>query len=480
MPNQLLPLLALGLGALAALGFAPLDLWPATLVATAGLIRIIVLARGWWQAALCGLGFGTALSAVSLNWIAQSFTYQAKMPAALGWVAVAGLSLFLALYVAVPAALAALARRPVARIMLFVALWLPAEWLRGVLLTGFAWNPLGIVWLAAPGVQQWAAEIGGIGLSALLLLAASGLVWLAIGPAMIHRLIGGGLVVAVALAGWAGETRVVQSGFLGPPMIVVQPGIGQDARYDPAAAERHLATYLSLTREALRRADNTQEADLPDVSIREANIQEAPEIDSPLRPSTSKVTGRLENNLAAGLGDKAGVVAQQAEASTRRRAGEIAPALVLWPEGAIDDLIERDPALRQRLAGTLRAGDVLASPNNVRDYLKLNFAHQQYESFVVLFVDAQNRVLACEEMFRGTLTQTAVYPREVVKRTLAVNAAAVILAHNHPSGLAEPSFADHTLTRSLANALSMVDVRVLDHLIVAGNTVLSYAERGLL
>jgi DNA repair protein RadC len=156
------------------------------------------------------------------------------------------------------------------------------------------------------------------------------------------------------------------------------------------------------------------------------------------------------------------------------------PSPLPLPEAVTRTLQSTRELVRRALAEAMRAGDVLASPNNVRDYLKLNFAHQQYESFVVLFVDAQNRVLACEEMFRGTLTQTAVYPREVVKRTLAVNAAAVILAHNHPSGLAEPSFADNTLTRSLANALSMVDVRVLDHLIVAGNTVLSYAERGLL
>lgn len=364
MLNSMMPLLALGLGALAALGFAPLDLWPATLLAVAGLLWVVASSRNWWQAALSGLLFGTAMSAVSLNWIAQSFAYQASMPAALGWVAVIGLSLFLALYVAVPAGLAAVARRPVARMLLFIALWLPAEWLRGVLLTGFAWNPLGIVWLAAPGVQQWAAQIGGIGLSAILLVAAAGLVWIAIGPAMIHRLIGGVAVVIVALAGWIGDSRIVLSGFLGPPLVVVQPGISQDERYDAAAAERHLATYLELTRDGLRRANETQDAELPDVTIRDANIEEAPEIDSPLRPSTSKVTGKLESNIAAGLGDGTnapGAAAASDNAPGRRRTGEIAPALVLWPEGAIDDLLERDPALRARLAGVLRAGDVLVT-----------------------------------------------------------------------------------------------------------------------
>ena len=99
---------------------------------------------------------------------------------------------------------------------------------------------------------------------------------------------------------------------------------------------------------------------------------------------------------------------------------------------------------------------------------------------MVLFLDAQNRVLSPEEMFRGTLTQTSVYPREVVKRSLANNAAAVIFAHNHPSGVAEPSRADELLTQSLKQALALVDVRVLDHFVVAGNGVMSFAERGLL
>jgi len=99
---------------------------------------------------------------------------------------------------------------------------------------------------------------------------------------------------------------------------------------------------------------------------------------------------------------------------------------------------------------------------------------------MALFLDAQNRVIATEELFRGTLTQTSVYPREVVKRALHHNAGAVILAHNHPSGVAEPSHADETLTQALRQALALVDIRVLDHFIVAGSAVLSFAERGLL
>lgn len=110
----------------------------------------------------------------------------------------------------------------------------------------------------------------------------------------------------------------------------------------------------------------------------------------------------------------------------------------------------------------------------------MTLAGRDYEVFMVLFLDAQHRVLSPEEMFRGTLTQTSVYPREVVKRSLANNAAAVIFAHNHPSGVAEPSRADELLTQSLKQALALVDVRVLDHFVVAGNGVMSFAERGLL
>lgn len=122
----------------------------------------------------------------------------------------------------------------------------------------------------------------------------------------------------------------------------------------------------------------------------------------------------------------------------------------------------------------------LTSPTAVRDYLRLLLHNRQHEVFVVVFVDAQNRVIASEELFRGTLTQTSVYPREVVKEALAKNAAGVILCHNHPSGVAEPSIQDQALTRSLSEALALVDVKVLDHFIVAGASALSFAERGLI
>lgn len=122
----------------------------------------------------------------------------------------------------------------------------------------------------------------------------------------------------------------------------------------------------------------------------------------------------------------------------------------------------------------------LTAPSAVRDYLSLHFRDYQHEAFVVVALDAQHRVIHTEELFRGTLTQTSVYPREVVKCALKHNAAAVIFAHNHPSGVAEPSHADEILTRSLKSALALVDVQVLDHFIIAGPNRLSFSERGLL
>lgn len=126
-------------------------------------------------------------------------------------------------------------------------------------------------------------------------------------------------------------------------------------------------------------------------------------------------------------------------------------------------------------------GEAMSSPATVRQFLQLKMATLDHEVFACMFLDAQNRLIAHDELFRGTLTQTSVYPREVVKVALAHNAAAVIFAHNHPSGLAEPSRADETLTKILKDALALVDVKVLDHFIVAGSSQpVSFAERGLI
>lgn len=137
--------------------------------------------------------------------------------------------------------------------------------------------------------------------------------------------------------------------------------------------------------------------------------------------------------------------------------------------------------LRRALSETLgESAAILTSPASVRDYLKLALGGQEYESFVALWLDAQNRLISGIELFRGTTTQTSVYPREVVRAGLKLNAVAVILAHNHPSGSPEPSRADEMLTKQLMQALALVDIKVLDHFIVADTSVTSFAERGLI
>ena len=133
------------------------------------------------------------------------------------------------------------------------------------------------------------------------------------------------------------------------------------------------------------------------------------------------------------------------------------------------------------IEGRMRtAGVTLTSPKDVKDYLTLHLNGLEHEVFGVLWLDAQNRLIATNDLFRGTLTQTSVYPREVVKSALAANAAGCILYHNHPSGFAEPSRADESLTQTLKTALALIDCKVLDHMIVGGGNVMSFAERGLI
>jgi DNA repair protein RadC len=144
------------------------------------------------------------------------------------------------------------------------------------------------------------------------------------------------------------------------------------------------------------------------------------------------------------------------------------------PDAAINAALE---ILRK---GMRERGAALTSPGTVRDYLRLNLAPLEHEAFWCVWLDAQHRVIAAHEAFRGTLTQTSVYPREIAKQGLAVNAAAVIFAHNHPSGVAQPSRADEVLTRTLRDALSLFDIKVLDHFIFGMDTTMSFAERGLI
>ena len=135
---------------------------------------------------------------------------------------------------------------------------------------------------------------------------------------------------------------------------------------------------------------------------------------------------------------------------------------------------------RRAMAEQMRARQVLDTPEALAHYLQLHLAHRGHEVFAVLFLDAQHRMIALEEMFRGTLAETSVYPREVLVRALHHQAAAVVLAHNHPSGQVRPSRADETLTHALRAALGLVDVRVLDHVIVGPGQALSMAQRGLM
>ncbi|MBA3756099.1 MAG: DNA repair protein RadC [Nitrosomonas sp.] len=135
---------------------------------------------------------------------------------------------------------------------------------------------------------------------------------------------------------------------------------------------------------------------------------------------------------------------------------------------------------RRALGEELKNGNAMNSPALVRDFLRLSLTNKQHEVFIGIFLDAKNHTIATEELFSGTLTQASVYPREVIKRSLHHNAAAIIFAHNHPSGVAEPSHADKVLTQSLKQALAMIDVKVLDHFIVGGSTIMSFAEHDLI
>ncbi|WP_022955686.1 RadC family protein [Perlucidibaca piscinae] len=135
---------------------------------------------------------------------------------------------------------------------------------------------------------------------------------------------------------------------------------------------------------------------------------------------------------------------------------------------------------RQVIDQKLQRGEKFSSPDATKDYLQMKLAGLEHEVFAVLFLDNQHRLIAYREMFRGTIDSASVHPREVVKAALALNAGAMIVAHNHPSGHPEPSPADRQITRRLKEALALVDVRIIDHLVVGGFTSVSFAERGLL
>jgi DNA repair protein RadC len=165
--------------------------------------------------------------------------------------------------------------------------------------------------------------------------------------------------------------------------------------------------------------------------------------------------------------------ATYAENRDSRRSGT-RDALVSHKLAVARELLLRD------LAERMKSEPVLGAPDTVRDWLRLYCANLEHEVFLILHLNTRNCLIEAQELFRGTLSQTSVYPREVVKAVLKRNAAAVVIAHNHVSGAAEPSRADELLTQSLRQALAVIDVKVLDHFIVAGTNTLSFAERGLI
>jgi len=187
-------------------------------------------------------------------------------------------------------------------------------------------------------------------------------------------------------------------------------------------------------------------------------------LDEPRRDAGGRITG-------GGFGGMAGLL--HAGAADLARIKGLGPAKRA-------ELVAVLELARRALAQQLREREVFGTPGAVKHYLQLHLAARAHEVFAVLFLDSQNRLLAMEELFRGTLTQTSVYPREVVLRALQHQAAAVVLAHNHPSGSVQPSRADEALTQTLKAALALVDVRVLDHVIVAPGQALSMAERGMI
>ncbi len=253
MPRALLLLLPLVAGAVSALGFAPLDLWPLTVAGVAVLVALTVEARSVGAAARAGWLFGVGQFVVSLGWIATAFTYQAAMPAFMGWVTVVLLSMFLALYAGFAAGLARAWPGPArSRVLVFAATWMAGEWLRGHVLSGFAWNPLGAAWLPAGGMAGLAATFGGLGLSGVMVLAggavARSLDALRRRDAKWRR-DAIGVVLTVAVGALAGRPATPPAGPPGPRVHLIQPNIGQEAKYDDPQA--HVEGYLALSRQAI-------------------------------------------------------------------------------------------------------------------------------------------------------------------------------------------------------------------------------------
>jgi apolipoprotein N-acyltransferase len=349
-------LLSLVAGAAAALGFEPWGVWPVTVLGVGVLFALVDAAPRRRTAALLGWVWGIGHFTTGLTWIATAFTFQAKMPAALGWVAVVGLAMFLALYVALAAVLArALPGSTVGRALGLGASWMLAEWLRGVLLSGFAWNPLGAAWLNVPGLPLLAEYFGALGLSGLMVIAGAAL-WLIVQPAAAptQRLAGVGMAAVLLIAAVIGNGRNGETFFAdNPGVLVVQPNIGQDVKYVPGAEAAHLQTYIDLTQAGLAEVgddgraegppavDQSDATPSPDALPSNAGklVEAAPILDS--------MGGASDAVKAAGVDNDFGDRVQNAS------------MLVVWSESAVFGLVEEDAALRRQLASALRPRDLL-------------------------------------------------------------------------------------------------------------------------
>lgn len=342
--------LALLAGALAALGFEPVNLWWLTLIGVGALVALVDTAASRWRAALIGWCWGVGHFGLGLTWIAKAFTYQAKMPAALGWAAVAVLALYLALFVALAAGAAAFVRPGAPRLLVFGASFMTGEALRAVVLSGFPWNPLGAAWLPAPGVVYIAAWIGALGLSGLMLLAG-GAIWLLLAPRhdLATRGAGIGFGLLAVVAGSIGadlnrETYLPDNA----TVYVVQPNIGEEERYGRDAA--NLATYLDLTRGAL--SGRSADAGVAAVAESGGEADFGAAAATPTAPVVPAAAPGAAPLPGAPTGEPGGAVGAQVATAARA-------AVVVWPEGAVQQPVEDDPALRARLASALGANDLL-------------------------------------------------------------------------------------------------------------------------
>ena len=313
LSNPVAALCAILAGGVAALGFEPWNLVPLTVLGIAVLTALIDTAPSVREAAKRGWLFGAGHFAVGLTWIATAFTFQAKMPAGLGWVAVIGLAMFLAIYVALAAALArGFAKGPLGRVLILAAAWMLAEWLRGWVLSGFAWNPLGAAWVDVPGVRQTAQYGGALALSGITMLLGGGL-WLMARPGALRRerLVGVGIAAAVLVMGLAGTgLDRPQYDPDGPVVFLVQPNIGQDVKYSEGAGQRHLQVYLDLTRSALGAAAADRDAGAL-VLWSESSVPYAVEEDPEARALLASVLGPRDLLLFGGVAvirDKGGEV----------------------------------------------------------------------------------------------------------------------------------------------------------------------------